>query len=278
MSSKDQLFHQYAGDFAGKLQLVAHDGRRLTESLVSYDKFDVTLTSGLYKKTEFVGAFPLDLSSFVVVVDAHSSVPIAEKVKDRVGIEKIKALWSEPPVGARVRVMLANGWEVIGLIKWVYAFVMQLTVAHKTRVWVFKHAIIDCVVIDAADTSEQGVRYDAKWQAFKVRRDAQRQEFWDKKKKRKTNEVVAAAEKPPQTNDATSPAPIAPEPLTPAEPIETWDKRQEGPFIVWQRQRDGVQMRHHPAWDHWKLFLGPGKVETHPGAEPPFEWADKLGC
>lgn len=171
MRQHDYVLSKYQ-KFQSKSVLVLWNGTQITEEL-TYDKYEFRLESSLqYSKVEAIGVFPRGLEELeAITMDAHPSVPIDPRPNERVGFEEVKQLHPDTHTGCTVKAVLANGWEVEGVISWVARFGLSLLVGRKQWVHVFRHAICSYTVLADAESTEEGKRSLARRRAYTKRRE-----------------------------------------------------------------------------------------------------------
>jgi len=164
-------------------RLVFVDGTTTQARVVHVNKFDVKMEEhGIVLKTDVVGSFIRSWED--LKVDTCEVTPIAPKTADRPAHAALKKLVKkhEDVIGAKVRLELACGWVIEGLVTTVRPFVLTLQKAgnHKVRAHILRHAITAIEVLEEPGANDDSDKVIAHWRkiqadiaARKARREAQ---------------------------------------------------------------------------------------------------------
>lgn len=158
-------------------QLILADGTALRDALQHIATYDFTLTDGrTLAKTACLGVFPLALAGLLRST-AHPVQAIAAKPRARVNAAKIRQLQARTHLGCLLNVRLVNGWEWEGTVVAVNPYHLALQGADQQRIDLFRHAIADYEIVQAAADHAAGQAIVQRWQQRQTRwqqRQAQR--------------------------------------------------------------------------------------------------------
>lgn len=164
---RDLTLERYLKD--PQAQLLLADGTALREALATIATYDFTLTDGrTLAKTACIGAFPLPLEPLLRST-AHPVQAIAAKPRERVNAAKIRQLQARTHLGCLLNVRLVNGWELEGTVVAVNPYHLALQVADQQRIDLFRHAIADYAIVQAAADHAAGQAIVQRWQQRQTR-------------------------------------------------------------------------------------------------------------
>lgn len=135
----DQIANRIRND--DEYQLLLRDGS--SEKITYTDKFDHHRADGtLLAKTACLGAFPPGYEPFLVSTNHPvRKVPYLRKWRRNQG--KLWALYPEHRLGRTLKVILNNGWELVGRIEEAGQFYLALRLSETIVVYLYRHALTD---------------------------------------------------------------------------------------------------------------------------------------
>lgn len=175
-SPRDLTLERYRQD--PQAQLLLADGTALRTALQTIATYDFTLTDGRsLAKTACIGVFPVPLEPLLRRT-THPVHAIAVTPRERVNAAKIRQLQRRTHLGCLLNVRLVNGWELEGTVVALNHYHLALQVAGQQRIDLFRHAIADYAIVQAAADHAAGQAIVQRWQQRQTRwqqRQAQRQ-------------------------------------------------------------------------------------------------------
>jgi sRNA-binding regulator protein Hfq len=123
--------------------LLTVDGRRVGPELVGEGRYTYYLEdkTGL-AKTDCVGAFPPDIDS-LIASKGHPVRQVSVSRAERFNEAKMRVLYPEHRLGLSLKVILVNGWELVGKIETARQFFVELRLSEEKTVHLYRHAIFD---------------------------------------------------------------------------------------------------------------------------------------
>jgi sRNA-binding regulator protein Hfq len=133
-----QKHHEY-------LEIALTDGTTLRERVASYNLHYFRLEDGrVFFKLAVIGVFPREGQDLILRRD-HPVVPIARKTAERPNYLKAKRLDSRF-MKCTLRLLLANGWEVGGVLKNTSRWILVLKARERGIISLYRHGIVDAWV------------------------------------------------------------------------------------------------------------------------------------
>jgi sRNA-binding regulator protein Hfq len=122
-------------------QLLRRNGS--SEKISHTSKYDHYRTDGtILPKVVCLGAFPSGYEAFVVSAKL-SERKVSYMQKRRVNQRKLWRLYPEHRLGRTLKVVLVNGWELVGLIEGAGQFYLALRLSETVVVYLYRHALAD---------------------------------------------------------------------------------------------------------------------------------------
>lgn len=137
----DQVAKRLRSDAGYRLLML--DGSFLEEKITHTGKFDHFRTDGSrIPKTACIGAFPPGYEALIVSTD-HPVRNVSYTRRKRHNLLKLWELYPEHRLGRTIKVILANGWELVGPIEKAGQFYVALRLSETVVVYLYRHALTD---------------------------------------------------------------------------------------------------------------------------------------
>ena len=137
----DQILKRLRKDV--EYRLLKLDGNFLEEKIFSSNNYNFHFSDRTrLPKRDCIGAFPPGYETLIVSTN-HPPREVPSARKKRLNFLKLWELYPEHRLGRTLKVILANGWELVGSIEKAGQFYVALRLSETVVIYLYRHAIID---------------------------------------------------------------------------------------------------------------------------------------